>query len=213
MSASAFVAALILAGLDIFVGVPAGKGSTISAYIFTDQAWLFHTAMWLLVGATLTLIVALVRTGLRPPFSAPVLLFALAALGVVIVTVFPKTDWTVGDTLSGRIHRLGALIAFVVPPIATLRLTRGAREWSARLARGVAALILLILTAIVALVVAYIGEGGSWYRAFPLGTMERVVVGSLLVALGLLGRWIAGQSAPDSNSRAISPAEAARADA
>ena len=189
---SAFVAALIMAGLDLFVGVPEGKGRTISAYVYSDWAWVFHTAVWLLVAATLTLTVALVRTGLRRPLSAPVVLFAVAAVGLVLLAVFPKTDWTVGDSLSGRIHRLGALIAFVVPPVATLRLTRGAPEWTARLARLVAALILVMLVAIVGLVVAFVADGGStWYRAFPLGTVERVVVGSLLVALGLLGQWVA----------------------
>ncbi len=204
---SAFVAALILAGLDLFVGVPDGKGRTISAYVYSDAAWIFHTAVWLLVAATITLVVALVRTGLRPMWSAPVVLFAIAAAGVVLLAVFPKTDWTVGDSPSGRIHRLGALIAFVVPPIATLRLTRGAREWTARLARLVAALILVMLVAIVGLVAAFVADGGSgWYRAFPLGTVERVVVGSLLVALGLLGRWVAVTRQGSPGGRSVPPA-------
>ena len=189
---SAFVAALLFAGLDVFVGVPEGKGRTVSAYVYSDAAWAFHTAVWLLVAATLTLVVALVRTGLRPVRSASVALFAVAAAGLVLLAVFPKTDWTVGDSPSGRLHRLGALVAFVVPPIATLRLTRGAAQWPARLARLVASLVVLMLLATVALVVAFVADGGSgWYRAFPLGTVERVVVGSLLVALGLLGRWVA----------------------
>lgn len=191
VSVSALVAAALLTGLDVFIGVPPGKGQTISAYIFSDEAWVFHTAVWLLVGATATFVVALVRTGVRPAHSAPVVLFAIAAVGVLMIAVFPKTDWTVGDSLSGRLHRLGSLIAFVVPPIATLRLTRGARELSARLARTVAWLTIGVLLATVAVVVLFIASGGDgWYRAFPLGPIERIVVGSLLLALGLLGRWL-----------------------
>ncbi len=210
---AAVVAALLLTGLDLLVGVPDGKGRTISAYVYSDAAWVFHTAVWLLVAATITFVVALVRTGLRRPLSPAVVLFALAAVGLVLVAVFPKTDWSVGDSPTGRLHRLGGMLAFLLPPFATLRLTRGAREVSARLARGVAALVLLVLAGVTVLAFGMAAQGGAWYHAFPLGQVERIVVGALLLALGLLGRWVAGQPAPESSSRAISEAEAARADA
>lgn len=195
-------AMLAFVGLDLFVGLPAGgAGSTISAYVYTDGAWIFRLAILALAGAATALLIALTRRRVVRWWSAPAVLLALTVIGLLAVAGFPKTDWSVGDSLPGQLHRLGSLIAFLAPPFATMALTRrrGAGRRPPLAARGAfwtALAVLGVLAGVVAVVVIAVNAGGAWWGAFPLGLIERTVVGLELVSMALLGVWLT--QAPES---------------
>ena len=194
---SSVVAMLAFAGLDLFVGLPAtGAGSTISAYVYTDGAWVFRGAVLALVVAAAVLLLTLNRRRVVRWWSPTSVLLALTILGLLAVAVFPKTDWAVGDSLPGQLHRLGSMVAFLAPPFATIALTRrrGAAQRLHLAARGAfwsSLSVFAVLVGTIALVVVAVNAGGAWWQAFPLGLIERLVVGFELLAMALLGFWIA----------------------
>lgn len=190
-------AATAFLGLDAFVGLPGrGVGSTISAYVYTPGAWVFRLAVLALAAAAALLVLALTRRGTHRAWSVPMVLLTLTVLGLAAVAVFPKTDWAAGDTIYGRLHRIGSMVAFLAPPVATLLLTRrGSRSHDGHPAlRGAfwASLgVVATLGAAILLAVLAVRGGGMWWTAFPLGTIERTVVGFELLAMAFMGVWLA----------------------
>ncbi len=187
---------LAFVGLDLFVGLPGnGAGSTISAYVYTDGAWVFRLAVLALAGAATALLIALTRRAVIRWWSLPSILLALTVIGLLAVAGFPKTDWSVGDSLPGQLHRLGSLVAFLAPPFATMALTRrrGAAQRPHLAARGAfwsSLAVLGVLAGVIAVVAIAVNAGGAWWHAFPLGLIERTVVGLELVSMALLGIWL-----------------------
>ncbi len=57
-------------------------------------------------------------TRLVRPLSAPVVLGALWTLSLLTVVWFTKTDWTVGPSTGGTIHRYASVVGFVSLPVA-----------------------------------------------------------------------------------------------
>lgn len=200
--AGSVVAMVAFTGLDLLVGLPAdGAGSTISAYVYTDGAWVFRLAVLALAGSATALLIALTRRGVIRWWSAPAILLALTVIGLLAVAGFPKTDWSVGDSLPGQLHRLGSLIAFLAPPFATIALTRrrGSAQRPHPVARGAfwsSFAVLAVLVGVVAVVAIAVNAGGAWWYAFPLGLVERTVVGFELVSMALLGIWLTRTPSP-----------------
>ena len=96
---------------------------TISEYALRDLGWMFDTGVLALAAGSVAVLIALVRAGLvRWPSFAAVGMLVWAA-GMVAVVVFEKTNWAVGPSVGGVIHRYASLVAFLVLPVATLAAT------------------------------------------------------------------------------------------
>lgn len=166
---------------------------TISEYAVRDGGWAFELAVVILALGSAGVVAALVATGLLPARSATAALLALACLGLVLVVAFEKTNWSVGPSLSGTVHRYASLVSFIGLPVAGLLLARRWRDdgrWRAprRAARGLSWLALAILVPVAVAIVLRPLTGVPWWRAVPLGLVERAVSltdATLVVVLGL----------------------------
>ena len=52
------------------------------------------------------------------------MLGALWTLSLLVIVVFTKTDWTVGPSIGGTIHRYASVVGFVSLPLAVLLVAR-----------------------------------------------------------------------------------------
>ena len=144
---------------------------TISEYALRDLGWMFDAGVLGLAAGSVAVLIALVRAGLvRWPSFAAVGMLVWAA-GMVAVVVFEKTNWAVGPSVGGVIHRYASLVAFFALPVATLVATRG-REGAAS-PRWLAVAALAWLGAILSGVVLRPFSGVPWWQFLPLGIMER----------------------------------------
>jgi len=86
---------------------------TISEYALRDLGWMFDTGVLALAAGSVAVLIALVRAGLVrwPSFAAAGML--VSAAGMVAVVVFEKTNWAVGPSVGGVIHRYASLAAFL----------------------------------------------------------------------------------------------------
>ena len=104
------------------------------------------------------------------------------------VVAFEKTDWSVGPSLGGTIHRYAGLVAFRALPIATLVATRG-RDGVAAWPRWLAVAALTWLGAILSGVVLRPLSGVPWWQFLPLGIMERGLALTEVAVLVALAFW------------------------
>lgn len=190
---------LAAAGLCGWLDLTAGgdaRGSTISGYVFSHPITFTMAVIALIVGS-IAVLYGLNRQGMTSMRHPGAWLMVLWILGMAIVAIFPKHDWSVGPSLSGELHRIGSLVAFLALPLAVILLTRGAvRGGMGRLAHAALGLALASYAYLgyLALVIYTAGQDGvSWWRAVPLGLSERVllvleVAALAMLALGLLRR-------------------------
>lgn len=197
-TAAAVMAAVLLAGLDLLLGLPPGVGSTISAYVFTDGEWAFQLAIAALIIGCATLVAGVVLAGLATPRSLGSTLLVIAGIALVVLLVFPKTDWSQGDSWHGQLHRLASLVAFIGAPVGIIALAarRRAGEPAAatalrRTALTLAVASLLWLAPLVFAAAQMVFGGPPWWHALPLGLMERGIVFSAIAATAAIGLWIA----------------------
>ena len=194
---SGLVMLCIAAGIVVLLDLTSATGrpiarTTISAYVFSHPA-VFTTSVFALAAASLAVLLALVRRGWIGSLGPSTFLLALWTLGMVTVAIFPKHNWVEGPSLSGHIHRVASLVAFIALPIAvaiiTTRQWRGGGSAYARLAWLAA---LGSATVVAYLVYAYIAmewTGVPWWVAVDLGLVERLLVGLDVLALALLAVW------------------------
>ena len=78
---------------------------TISQYALGPTKWVFDVAVLLIALGSALAFAELVRRRIVRPFSAPVVLGAMWTVCLLVVVWFTKTDWTVGPSLGGVIHR------------------------------------------------------------------------------------------------------------
>jgi len=167
---------------------------TLSEYALGPSKWVFDVAVLLIAFGSALGFYAVVRHRKVRPYSGAVLLGALWIASLVVIVAFTKTDWTVGPSIGGLIHRYASVVGFVSLPLAVLLLAhkvfpdRTAWRWAAR---GFAAVALgwfgLILVGVVRMGMGY----GPWWRFVPLGLVERAmalaaVAAILTLALGLV---------------------------
>lgn len=167
---------------------------TISEYALGEFGWMFDVAVvGLAVGSVLVLL-ALVGAGLLGRWSGGTLALGVWAVALVLVVAFEKTNWSVGPSVSGYIHRYASLAAFVALPVAALAV---GRRWRAhpRFGRYAAATRLLgvlslgWLSTIVLGVVLRPLTGVPWWQFVPLGLVERGLAVTEVAAVLLFGVW------------------------
>lgn len=182
---------------------------TISEYGLISIAPFFITGV--VVGAVGLVLVSVAALWLgRAEISRPTLAglaTATAAIGLVLVALFDKTDWTVGDTPAGMIHRAGSLMTFLALPVALIAITW--RRWSNNRLLGWACVLAAVAPVWLApIVVVVVASGGAvaWWQVVPLGIVERGMVlteaaALLLIALDAVRRTRAGSSLPTAPAR------------
>ncbi|HEX7303383.1 DUF998 domain-containing protein [Lentzea sp.] len=189
----AVVATVAMVGLlDLNVG-PLRR--TISEYALGEHRLVFDVAVLLLAFGSLAILTALVHRGLarwRSPGSVALVLWSV---GLLLVVAFPKTNWAMGtNEMSGSIHRFGSMLAFVSLPIAVIAL---ARPWLrhavwGRHARWTMASGLLSVVAFMPILYAIavgMTSGVRWWRVFPLGYTERILLVAEVGAVLVVGLW------------------------
>ncbi|NUT48925.1 MAG: DUF998 domain-containing protein, partial [Saccharothrix sp.] len=189
-SVAVLLTVALVGGLDVY---RLGESTrhlrrTISEYALGPHRWVFDTAVLLLVFGSVVILTVLVRRGVARWRSGGAVAFGAWSVGLTLVVIFPKNDWSVGPSASGSIHRVGSLLAFVALPVAAMLLARPWRRhpvWGAHARRT---FLLGLLSALAFTPILYaIGVnavvGTSWWRVFPLGYVERLLVLTEVVAV------------------------------
>jgi hypothetical protein len=166
---------------------------TISEYAVGADGWLFDVGVLALAAGAAAVLVALLRTGRVRPLSPATVLYGIGVVGLVLVVAFEKTNWAVGPSLSGYIHRYSSLLVFVALPLAVLLLGRAVR---ARWATVLGAATLAWLAAILAGIPLGPVLGRAWWEVWPLGLMERGLALTMVAGVVALGVWAIRAPAP-----------------
>ncbi|BEL07034.1 DUF998 domain-containing protein [Actinoplanes sichuanensis] len=159
---------------------------TISQYALMPDGWVFDAATLLLAAGSAAILVALQRTGRLTRAALTVL--ALWVVGLVGVVWFEKHNWQAGPSSSGTVHRAASVVAFLSLPIGAL-LAAGRKAGAARWVAAGGVVSLLCLTPILWAVLAEPWTGERWWRAIPLGTVERLLGLAEVVTVLLLAWW------------------------
>jgi len=192
---------------------------TISEYALTDAGWAFNLGTVALALGSLAVLGALIRAGHADRWSVGSLLGLLWALALLTIVLFPKHNWSVGPSTNGQIHRVASIVAFLCLPVAVMMLTRrrsrtAARRdhpTAARAAFWLAVLSLVWFSPLVGALVLSPLTQTPWYRAVPLGLVERGLVISELLAVIALGIWALTSTRRTPNPRPASLAQTAPA--
>jgi len=162
---------------------------TISQYALGPNKWIFDVAVLLVALGSALAFAELIRRRLIRPLSAPVVLGALWTLSLLVVVSFTKTDWTVGPSVGGMIHRYASVVGFVSLPLAVLLVVRrvfpDSAGWRAA-ARVFAGLALGVLGLLFFAVLRMAAGGGPWWLFMPLGLVERTMALSAVAAVAVV---------------------------
>ncbi|GAA4935337.1 DUF998 domain-containing protein [Actinoplanes utahensis] len=162
---------------------------TVSQYALMPNGWAFDAAVLLLAAGSAAILAALRRTARLT--GGAVAALALWVAGLVGVVWFEKHDWQVGPSISGDVHRVASVVAFLSLPIGALLAARpdlrhgGPARWVA--IGGV--ISLLCFLPILWAVVSEPWTGVRWWRAIPLGGVERLLGLAEVVTVLMLARW------------------------
>jgi len=199
---AAVALALVVIGVMHLVG-PSSRVDpvrrTISEYALLEGGWLFDVAVVLLALGSAGVLAALVAARLTPARSLPVVLLGAWCVGLLLVVAFEKTNWSIGPSVSGYIHRYASLVAFLALPLGALLLVRRHRGDPATrpLRIGVRWGSWLALASFLPIVgaIALRGVIGlPWWRAVPLGLLERGLALAEVLVVALLGLWALAQA-------------------
>lgn len=200
----AVLAGAAIVGLMHVVG-PSARVSlvrrTISEYALLDNGWVFNLAVLLLAIGSLAVLGAVVRSGLLRPVSIGSMALLLWSLGLAGVVLFPKHNWAVGPSTTGDLHRVASLVAFLSLPVAALAaglVGRRDPRWRAyaHASLGLGMLCLLCFSPIAFAFALEPVTGVRWWRAIPLGAVERALAFTEVTTVLALGWWAARASPP-----------------
>lgn len=185
---------------------------TISQYALLSNGWAFDAATLLLAAGSLTILAALLVSGVVRPGAAVALSMWVA--GLVGVVWFEKHNWAAGPSLSGDIHRVMSLVAFLSLPVGALLAAapwvRGphARTPPRLVALGGAASLVCFAPILWALA-SEPWTGVRWWRAIPLGGVERLLGLAEVATVLLLAWWAVRSTRPGAPGRPgpVVPAE------
>nr|WP_221381166.1 DUF998 domain-containing protein [Actinoplanes polyasparticus] len=161
---------------------------TISHYALLENGWWFDAGTLLLAAGSVGVLVAALRAGVMRGGAA--VAFALWVAGLVGVVWFEKHNWSVGPSMSGDIHRMASVVAFLsLPAAALLAAARSLRDAAARWVAFGGVLSLLCFAPILWAVLAEPWTGVRWWRAIPLGGVERLLGLAEMVTVLLMAWW------------------------
>jgi hypothetical protein len=190
-------------------------GRTISEYALTDLGWAFNAGAVALALGSLCVFAALVVAGRARRGSLGVALGVLWSAALLVVVMFPKHNWAIGPSTNGQIHRVASIVAFLCLPLAVLLLTRRTGSGStkgprqppaARTAFWLGVLSLAWFSLIIGALLLTPITGTPWYRAIPLGLVERGLVLTEVAAVTALGVWAFTSTRRNRNPQRASPA-------
>lgn len=187
---------------------------TISEYGLSDAAWAFNLGVVALALGSLAILIGAVLAGLTRATSAGFALGLAWVVALLVVVVFPKHNWAVGPSVNGQIHRVASLIAFSCLPLAILLLTRRRAAGPGSAPRWAFWLAVSSLAWFGTLIGAWLLSpvtGVPWYRALPIGLVERGLVLCDVAALVAVGVWVLTAARRTRFHLAASPARTAPA--
>lgn len=194
LGAGCVLASLVLYGVLHLVPPSAGldwSRRTISQYALLSNGWLFDTATLALAAGSLAVVLALWRASLLSWGAGVALL--LWVVGLVGVVWFEKHNWAVGPSIGGNIHRAASLLAFLSLPAGAL-LAAAPRRAHSPAARWVALGGIVSFGCFAPILWALVSEpwtGVRWWRAIPLGGVERALGLAEVATVLLLAGWAA----------------------
>lgn len=167
---------------------------TISEYALGRYGWMFDVGVIGLALGSALVVVALVRGGLLRGRSPAVVLVAAWVVGLLAVVVFEKTNWAVGPSVSGYIHRYASVVAFLSLPFAAIAVGRRHRrdpQWSrfAGWTRWLGFASLLWFGTILAGIALNPLTSVPWWEFLPLGLVERGMALTEVAAVVVMGLW------------------------
>ncbi len=169
---------------------------TISEYALLETGWVFDLAVLALAAGSLAALAAMVWTRLATVTSAGSLALILWSVSLTAVVAFPKHNWSLGPSGNGTIHRVASVVAFLSLPVAAILIARawrahprwrGHAAWTLRLGL----LSLLCFAPILLAVVLEPVTGVRWWRAIPLGAVERLLATAEVITVLAMGWWAA----------------------
>jgi hypothetical protein len=172
---------------------------TISQYALTDLATVFNVAVLVLAAGSFATLLALVGGGLATARSAGALALLVWSVALAAVVYFPKHNWSMGPSIDGTIHRVASVVAFLSLPFAALLIGRAWRahpRWRGH-ASWVLGMGLWSLLCFAPIAIAFAAQpwtGVAWWRAIPLGAVERMLAISEVATVLTLGWWAARAS-------------------
>ncbi|TDV51983.1 DUF998 domain-containing protein [Actinophytocola oryzae] len=167
---------------------------TLSQYALTSNKWLFDVAVLLVALGSVLVFVAVVRAREVPLYSGAVLLGVLWVASLLAIVTFTKTNWTVGPSIGGIVHRYASAVGFVSLPLAVLLLAGKAlpdRPLWRTASRGFAVVSLAWFGVIVVGVVRMAAGYGPWWLFAPLGLVERAIALTAVAAITTLALGLA----------------------
>lgn len=173
---------------------------TISEYALGPSKWVFDLSVLLIAAGSALVFAELVRRRLVRPLSGGVVLGALWTLSLLAIVTFTKTDWSVGPSLGGTIHRYASVIGFVSLPLAVIAVagkvfpTAALPRW---FARGMGVVSLGWFGAIIVGVVNMSMGGEQWWEFVPLGLVERMMAVTAALAIIIVSAGLLRHSAAE----------------
>ncbi|HEV7649237.1 MAG TPA: DUF998 domain-containing protein [Actinophytocola sp.] len=162
---------------------------TLSQYALGPGKWIFDVAVLLVALGSALAFAELIRRRLVRPFSVPVVLGGLWVACLLVVVSFTKTNWTIGPSIGGVIHRYASVVGFLALPLAVLLVAgtafADAPGWRFA-ARTFGVLALSGLGVLFVGVLRMLGGGGPWWLFVPLGLVERMMALAAVAAIGVV---------------------------
>ena len=167
---------------------------TMSENALHETALLFNLRVMAVALGSLAVLAVLAVAGMTRWLSLGGLGLLLWVVGLAAVVYFPKHNWSVGPSLDGHIHRVASLVTFISLPIGALIIAwawrrderwRGYALWTATAAAASLACLGVILGAFALQPLT----GVRWWRAIPLGAVERSLAAAEIATMFILGWW------------------------
>lgn len=192
-----------LGGAAIMIGIlhvlpeTAGISSvrqTISEYGLTEVGWMFNAAVIATAASSGAILFALLLTRQATWRSIGLLFGGLWVAGLLVIVAFPKHNWSIGPSMDGQIHRIASVVTFLSLPVAVMLLTRrragGVGRGRARSAFWLGAASMTWFSPLIVAMLMAPRTGTPWFRAIPLGLIERGLVITEVSAVVALALWV-----------------------
>jgi hypothetical protein len=182
---------------------------TLSQYALSSNKWLFDVAVLLVALGSLLCFAAVVRHRGVAPWHGAVVLGALWVASLLAIVAFTKTNWALGPSIGGLVHRYASVVGFVSLPLAVIivapRVFPDQPGW--RLAARGLSLVSLAWFCVILVGVARMAAGyGPWWEFIPLGLVERVMALSAVSAMLTLSLGLARKTRDEAVVRELASA-------